>query len=537
MLIKKINSVFMRHSRWLFGLFTGVIILSFVGFLTPTSSIFGLFGNSQDNLVGTVYGEKVTVEELQEQMMDLRVLYELIGMPQRDISPVEAFYSYCQQVAARKRGIIVTDSEVAEVISRMPLFCENGKFDLKKYEEVIKIYAKRGISAAMVSNAVRMLVIQQKLQQQIFSSVVCSPEEVKVFYKLNNAQYTYQILKFKPEKFKSAVKPGGEELKKYLAEHADNYRIPAQYQALAAAFPYSNFTAAAAKLAAPEKVKAFYDANPALFTSGKGENAKLEAFDAKKAEKLFAEHTARELALAKAQDFAVEVNDAVADSKDAEKKFRSAAAARSLKVYESGWFKAGDSRAGKLDEPEFARHIASSVSQVTDAVAGKNAALVGFVAGVKPSRNAEFNECAKQLMDDCTAAKTMEMAKQAAEKAAAELAGYAPEEIAAKAKSIANAELGAPVTAKISSFDAVQNPLSGAVFYLKPGEAGKVMMDSEGAVVPLLIKKVWPDMAGFDKESAMWKNACLQDKAGKAMLDFEREISENCKLNSRFQQR
>ena len=40
MIIKKLNSVFHRHSRWLFGLFTIVIIVSFIGFMVP-GSFFG----------------------------------------------------------------------------------------------------------------------------------------------------------------------------------------------------------------------------------------------------------------------------------------------------------------------------------------------------------------------------------------------------------------------------------------------------------------------------------------------------------------
>ena len=64
MLIRKINSGLMKHSRWLFGIFTVIIIVSFVGFLTPTSSVFGLFNRDGADSVGTVYGENVGVETI-----------------------------------------------------------------------------------------------------------------------------------------------------------------------------------------------------------------------------------------------------------------------------------------------------------------------------------------------------------------------------------------------------------------------------------------------------------------------------------------
>ena len=39
MVIKSINQLFGKNSRWIFGIFTVVIIISFMGFLTP-----GTFG-------------------------------------------------------------------------------------------------------------------------------------------------------------------------------------------------------------------------------------------------------------------------------------------------------------------------------------------------------------------------------------------------------------------------------------------------------------------------------------------------------------
>ena len=35
MVIRSMNSVFHKHGRWLFGIITIIIIVSFVGFLTP----------------------------------------------------------------------------------------------------------------------------------------------------------------------------------------------------------------------------------------------------------------------------------------------------------------------------------------------------------------------------------------------------------------------------------------------------------------------------------------------------------------------
>ena len=42
MIIKKLNGMFHKHGRWLFGIITVVIIVSFVGFLAP-----GQFGETE----------------------------------------------------------------------------------------------------------------------------------------------------------------------------------------------------------------------------------------------------------------------------------------------------------------------------------------------------------------------------------------------------------------------------------------------------------------------------------------------------------
>ena len=44
MVITKMNNVLVKHSRILFGLFTGIIIISFVWFFTPGASGNILFG-------------------------------------------------------------------------------------------------------------------------------------------------------------------------------------------------------------------------------------------------------------------------------------------------------------------------------------------------------------------------------------------------------------------------------------------------------------------------------------------------------------
>ena len=64
MIIKKINTMFHKHSRWLFGAFTIVIIVSFMGFLTPGQFGLDMFSDPANTRVGTAFGEPVTYGDL-----------------------------------------------------------------------------------------------------------------------------------------------------------------------------------------------------------------------------------------------------------------------------------------------------------------------------------------------------------------------------------------------------------------------------------------------------------------------------------------
>ena len=80
MIIKKLNSVFHRHSRWLFGLITIVIIVSFIGFMVP-GSFFGFGPETGSGAgVGTAFGKKVTYEDLKEVHRNLEICGQLASL-------------------------------------------------------------------------------------------------------------------------------------------------------------------------------------------------------------------------------------------------------------------------------------------------------------------------------------------------------------------------------------------------------------------------------------------------------------------------
>ena len=73
MVIAKMNSVLLKHSRIMFGLFTAIIIISFVWFFTPGASgniLFGTNPMSPNAVVGSVFDREITRGELMEMIKD-----------------------------------------------------------------------------------------------------------------------------------------------------------------------------------------------------------------------------------------------------------------------------------------------------------------------------------------------------------------------------------------------------------------------------------------------------------------------------------
>ena len=63
MVIRKMNTVLVKHNKILFGVFTVIIIISFVWFFIPGldgSALFEKRGDAPNAVVGTVFGRNIT---------------------------------------------------------------------------------------------------------------------------------------------------------------------------------------------------------------------------------------------------------------------------------------------------------------------------------------------------------------------------------------------------------------------------------------------------------------------------------------------
>ena len=237
MIIKKLNTVFHKHSKVLFGAITLVIIVSFVGF-TSGGGMFGCDGYGYNGqAVGVVYGRKVSQEELHDFYRKVSVLNHSSNLGWQEV-----FELYCLDVRADQLGIHVSDDEVAKTIRRLP-FCLNAKgdFDKNKYQTFLDTLKKQGVGEEELAEALRVQIKRGKLGDYILSQVTVTPSEVERLYKDSKTELRFRMASFDP---KQLAAPTADELKTFFGKTKESFRC-----AKVAEIPVGKDAGAADKLA------------------------------------------------------------------------------------------------------------------------------------------------------------------------------------------------------------------------------------------------------------------------------------------------
>lgn len=532
MIIKKLNGLFHKHSRWLFGGFTVVIIVSFLGFLTPGQ--FGCdFSDPESHEFGVAFGKPVTYRDLREMGRNVQIINHVMsGVSNREIDVQNLFGPYCLLQAAERMGIVASDKEVAEMLRQMPTLQKDGKFSMELYNEMLAGYQKAGISAEEFNNAIRMMVMLNKLDREIAAGVVVTPGEVESFYRRLYGKYRIKGALFNADTFKDKVPRDARKMQEFFEKNRSEYVIQAKLSALVVAFPYAGFRAEAANAATAAELEKFYKANTALFDDKDGKTQEY-AKVAGEVKKKFIEARSRDLATRRAYDFASAAYEAVGEAENKVEVFRELARKGKLDIIETGRFDIDATVVGKINSPVLIRQLGAALNAgnpVTNAVPGDDAAYVGFTLGQIAARPAMLNEVAKQLNDDYVAAESLKLAREAAKADLDRIKALKPAE---RAKAFA-----ALKNCKVEEFEASvsQMPPAGfeyamqAAVRLHPGELTPVVDTPNGAAIAELLERIPADMKEFEAKKALYTGIFRQRKEQMARLAFEEELGSQCYL-------
>ena len=534
MLIRSINTVFMKHSRWLFAIFTVVIIISFLGFMVPGQFGIGGLGDPAKQAIGQAYGDDVSYRDAMEAMRGFLIVQELMtGQRYGNDNYDYGFYLVAQRKAAQRRGIDASNTEVRELILACGAFQKNGKFDYDTYTKVVASLRQRGMDGDFIAGAFRDEVIRTKLAREIAEAVVPTAGEAEMFYRFCNSEFSVAYAQYRAADYMKQVKVDAKALQTWFAANRKQYTIPAQMTGLLVevSFVSPALLKQANQAATDAELKKFFAANQAEFVDKDGKPVKFAAV-AKAVKTRYVAEKVRMLAAAQAQQFAREVYDQVGDGLGKDDIFRKTAAKYGLAVVETGKFGADSPAAGKAAVPELVKQMSRVLMSVpvTNAVLGEKGVYVGYVLTRAEARPAEWKEVAAKATADHTHMEAVKLARKAAEAAQARVAKLPEDKRAADKMWTKHAKFSLWGMMRMTPQDLPPMEVLDALPNLLVKEVSKALPAADGAVVALITDRKAPSMDGFKKDRMLWESLWLRQKGMLLNAEFQRELEANCKL-------
>lgn len=539
MAISQLNTVFAKHHRIIFGIFSVLIIIAFMDFLTPGTGLLDAFrGNGPSQNVGEVFGKKVSYADLNEQvrldMLSLQVFMNMqVNQSMREQLENQSFFNIANLEAARKANIQVSDEEVGRFLRNI-FRNEAGKFNMEAYRNFVDNYlASEGFNENDLNKAARQYLTLAKFQDSLTAAAVATPGEMKLFYNMLNEEFTVLAGEFAAADFEKSIKVDKKALDGYFNANRSRYTIPAKVQALVVTFPYNNYRSLAIKQVKDADVKNFYEQNKQLFSEVKDGKVVVQEFKKVKNQVRSSAIAAkaRELASNAAQRFAGSAYEAIGNVAAEQRlaTFKKQLAAAKLKAVPTGVFNADSKSAGKIAEPALVSELASVFTDVplSNAVAGKEAAYIGYVTKLEPARNAEFKEVAPKVTADFVKAEAYKAADKRAGEAVAKLNALPIASRVARVKAMQS-----PKFKEIKSFTLMNGSpelgyAAAAVGDLQVGEVAAPVRKADSVQILILAGRKAPAKAY--KADPMMEGMFQNYKRSMIQMQYNAYLASNCK--------
>ena len=221
----------------LYGVLAGLFILWGVGAV----------GGQRMDVVARVGGQPISRRDVERATAALQRRFE--GMPPEVVRSLNlrerALDGLIEDVLVRQEaerlGIRVTEAELIEAITRMPEFQEDGRFSRERVEAVLRYQRDRG----EFEDQLRRSILFQRLQSLVTDGVHVSDGEVEERYRLDHAQVNLAFVRVPAAGEEKGISLTDEDLAKYLQDHSDRYRVPANIRARYVAYRRTDFLAQA----------------------------------------------------------------------------------------------------------------------------------------------------------------------------------------------------------------------------------------------------------------------------------------------------
>src|SRR4029453_6516172 len=212
-----------------------VIIAAFVASLFVLgSSGSRMDGGEARDRVATVNGESIPIERFQRryqlyleafaQMYRDRFTNELaerMGLPQQVVGDLVQEALIVER--AQAEGLAVTDEELNARIHAIPAFQENGRFSLKRYQDIVK---RRGLNPPTFEVEVRRELTRAKVESAIRGGVKVSETELEQAFRMRREEVRAGWAPVGRGPRVAAASATADELAAYLTAHPEEFRQP-----------------------------------------------------------------------------------------------------------------------------------------------------------------------------------------------------------------------------------------------------------------------------------------------------------------------
>jgi peptidyl-prolyl cis-trans isomerase D len=260
-----------RHKSWL-KWSLALVVLTFIIFYIPDflRRPETAVGATSGEVVADVDGHELTAGEFriryEQQVRAYRTqfggsvneqLLRQLGVEQQVLRDMIA-----EQLAvdeAARRGITVTNEELAQEIMTIPAFNENGQFiGEARYREILQSN-NPPLSISEFEEGMRRSMVVNKLRSAITDWMSISDSELEKSYKERNEKVKLQVLALTAEKFRDKVTATDVEVGAHYDAHKAEYRVGEQRKV-----KYLLFDAQQARLkvaVTPQEVERYYNQN------------------------------------------------------------------------------------------------------------------------------------------------------------------------------------------------------------------------------------------------------------------------------------
>ena len=256
----------MRESAgsWIIKILLGLIVLAFVFVGT------GTYNSGRTSTIGTVNGNPITVNDYQMAYYNILEnlrrqfggqlnddIIKMFNIQQQAIDQV--IEAELMRQAAENAGIIVSNQELIESITRITAFQEGGVFDKERYRLLL---SQNRLTPESFESMQKEAILFDKLRTILAGSVKVSEEEARAWYEWENTAVTIAYASFNPQTF-TDIEITDEMMASYYDANKQNYMTAPAIKAR-----YVKFDPAAYRdrvLVSDQEIENYYNANPAEF--------------------------------------------------------------------------------------------------------------------------------------------------------------------------------------------------------------------------------------------------------------------------------